>query len=261
MSMPLGLGTLFIQVVIFMPPLVIGYYFGFTEAGLFGVALKIILFCILIDRFLIKQLLPDLSEYWAENRSKLNKHIQRSLHWMIFTGSLFAIILNTGSDIFINFFFGEEYSDSSYLLKILALYLPFVFINSVFTYGLITFGQDVAYLRSGLRGGIAAFFILLIISSIGTLAWIAWAVILAETIILFFFYSEFQKFVRPDIITPFLRLIIPALILLLLPALGWISYSLSLALIPALYTIIVFLLRGIDTHDVFWIRMMLFKEE
>ncbi len=260
-ALPLGLGTFFIQVVIFMPPLVIGYYFGFREAGLFGVAIKIILFCILIDRFLIKQLLPNISELWDENHTKLKKHIQRSLHWMIFTGCLFALILNTGAEFFIHFFFGDAYHDSSLLLRILSFYLPLAFINSLFTYGLISFKQDLSYLRSGLKGGIAAFFILLIISSIGSLEWVAWAVVLSEAVILIFFYTEFHKYIQPDFITPILRLIGPALIFLFLPIAGWITYPLSLTLLPMLYIFTVFLIRGMNTQDILWIRMMLFKEE
>lgn len=258
-GLPLGLGSLFSQVVIFMPPLVIGFYFGIREAGLYGVAFKIILLFIFIDRFLIKQLLPDISELWYDNRMKLKKNLQKSLHWMLFTGCFFAIVLNAGSDFFIGMLFGEEYAESVRLLTILTMYLPIAFTNSIFTYGLISFNNDSAFLKSGLQGGIAAFFTILLVASIGTLSWVTWAVVIAELFILISFYSEFQKVMELDIFTPILKFLGISALTLILPLLGVITYPLTFILLPFLYILLVFLSRALDVNDLIWIRMKLFK--
>lgn len=258
-GLPLGLGSLFSQVVIFMPPLVIGFYFGIREAGLYGVAFKIILLFIIVDRFLIKQLLPDISELWYDNRTKLKKNLQKSLHWMLFTGCFFAIVLNAGSDFFIGMLFGEEYTESAQLLTILTMYLPIAFTNSIFTYGLISFNNDSAFLKCGLQGGIAAFFTILLVASIGTLSWVTWAVVIAELFILISFYNEFQKEMELDIFTPILKFLGLSALTLMLPFLGVITYPLTFILLPFLYILLVFLSRALDVNDLIWIRMKLFK--
>ncbi len=259
-ALPLGLGSLFSQVVIFMPPLVIGYYFGFREAGWFGVAFKIILLFILVDRFLIRLLLPDMAILWRDNRTKLKKNLQISLHWLLFSGSFFAIILHTGSEFFINVLFGNEFAESALLLTILTLYLPLVFLNSIFSYGLLTSDHDTAYLRSGLTGGIASFFIILLIASVGSLTWVTWAVVIAEAIVVLSFYLEFRRLADLEIFTPMIKLPGLAGLLLLLPVFGLITYPLSFLLIPLLYILLVFLTGGLRMNDLIWIKMKLFKE-
>jgi len=258
-GLPLGLGNLFSQIVIFMPPLVIGFYFGIREAGFYGVAFKIILLFIIIDRFLIKQLLPDISVLWYDNRTKLKKNLQKSLHWILFAGCFFAIVLNTGSDFFIGILFGSEYAESARLLTILTFYLPIAFTNSIFTYGLISFDNDSAFLKCGIQGGVAAFFTILLVASIGTLSWVAWAVVIAELFILISFYSEFKKEIELEIITPILKFIGLASVTLILPVLGLIGYPLSFILLPALYVVLVFLFGALSVNDLIWIRMKLFK--
>lgn len=259
-ALPLGLGSLFSQVVIFMPPLVIGFYFGFHEAGIFGVAFKIILLFFLIDRFLIRLLLPELTNLWDENRTRLKKDLQRSIHWMLFSGTFFALLLNTGSDFFINMLFGEKYNESAILLNILTLFLPLVFVNSIFSYGIISSGYDTAYLRGGITGGIAAFFIILLITSVGSLTWVAWSVIIAELFVLISFYTEVRKLVDIDILVPMIRIISIAGLLLLLPYYGLIYYPLSFLLLPLLYIILIFMTRSMTVNDLLWIKMKLFKE-
>jgi polysaccharide transporter, PST family len=260
-SLPLGLGSLFSQIVIFMPPLVIGYYFGFFEAGLFGVAFKIILLFIFIDRFLIRFLLPDLSNQWLDNKVKTKKNLQKSLHWLLFTGTLFALILSTGSEFFIDILFGEEFTSAAALLTVLTLFLPLIFINSLFSYGMITSGNDTAYLRSGLIGGISSFFIILLITSVGNMVWVTWSVIFAQVIVLISFYIEFRKIIVLEIFTPMIKLFGSALVLMLLPFFGLINYPVSFLVLPVLYILLVFLTGGLATNDLIWIKMKLFKEQ
>jgi O-antigen/teichoic acid export membrane protein len=260
-ALPLGLGSLFSQIVIFMPPLVIGFYFGFYEAGLFGVAFKIILLFIFIDRFLIRFLLPDLSNQWEENRVKTQKNLQKSLHWLLFTGTLFAVILSTGSEFFIDILFGEEFTDAVILLKILTLFLPLIFLNSLFSYGMITSGNDTAYLRSGLTGGVASFFIILLITSVGNMVWVVWSVVLAQAIVSISFYIEFRKLIVLDIFSPVVKIFGLAMALMFLPFIGLISYPLSFLLLPVFYLVLIFLSGGLSSGDLLWIKMKLFKEQ
>ncbi len=260
-SLPLGLGSLFSQIVIFMPPLVIGYYFGFFEAGLFGVAFKIILLFIFIDRFLIRFLLPDLTNQWQENKVKTKKNLQKSLHWLLFTGTFFAIILSTGSEFFIDILFGEQFTEAAKLLTILTLFLPLIFLNSLFSYAMITSGNDTAYLRSGLIGGIFSFFIILLITSVGNMVWVVWSVVLAQTIVTISFYIEFRRIIILELFSPVVKIFGLALLLMFLPFFNFISYPLSFLLLPLLYLVLIILSGGLNTSDLIWIRMKLFKEQ
>ena len=254
----LGSGTFFTQVVVLLPALVIGYFIGTTQAGWYGAAFKIILLVMLADRILITLLLPNLSRIWHEDRKKAQMHLQHVLRWVLFISCTAVLILYTSSDVIVELIFGEEYAVSSDLLSILCLFLPFTFLNSIYMFGLIAFGDDDAYLRSTIKGGVVAMFLILFLTYYGGLKWAAVAVVLSEMVITFSVYLEFRKHMYLKTQRPLLMFGLPMIILLFLPMSGYIVFPLSFLLLPALYIILVFVFRAIEKNDIRWIKNRLF---
>jgi O-antigen/teichoic acid export membrane protein len=254
----LGSGTFFTQVVVLLPALVIGYFTGTIQAGWYGAAFKIILLVMLADRILITLLLPNLSRIWHEDRKKAQMHLQHVLRWVLFISCTAVLVLYTSSDFIIEMIFGEEYAPSAGLLSILCLFLPFTFINSIYMFGLIAFGDDDAYLRSTIKGGVVAMFMILFFTYYGGLKWAAIAVVLSEMVITFSVYLEFRKHMYLKTQRPLLMFGLPMLALLIIPMAGYMTFPISFLLLPGLYIIAVFLFRAVNKDDIQWLKNRLF---
>jgi hypothetical protein len=99
-----------------------------------------------------------------------------------------------------------------------------------------------------------------LITSVGNMVWVAWAVVLAQAIVTISFYIEFRRIIILELFSPVVKIFGLALLLMILPFFELISYPLSFLVLPVLYLILIFLTRGLNTSDLIWIRMKLFKE-
>ncbi len=106
--------------------LIIGYYRGMYELGIYSVATKIILNLNLLPSIAVAALLPYLS-YQVYNKDKLYKIYRKILLMFIIVSFLLSTLILILAPLFINIFLGEKYMLSIPILKILVWAILFLF--------------------------------------------------------------------------------------------------------------------------------------
>jgi O-antigen/teichoic acid export membrane protein len=198
-SFYLGSGHFMAQSIILLPPIVIGFFYSDSDVGYYSVAFKLILVVMLADKMISTLLLANLSKLWTDRPEDIPQQLSIVARWMIFFGALGSIGLYFISSLLIPFLFGSGYSSSITMLKILCFFLPVTFLNSVYSYGLISFGKDRQFMRATLIGGIVAVVIMVAGGSTNFIHAAIASVILAEIIITFSVYAEFKKLMSLNI--------------------------------------------------------------
>ena len=253
-SFYLGSGHFMAQSIILMPPIIIGYFFSESDVGFYSVAFKLVLVVMLADKMISTLLLANLSKLWTERTKDVPEQLRIVARWMIFFGSLGSIGLYFMSPSVIPFLFGESYSPSVSLLKMLCFFLPLTFLNSVYSYGLISFGKDRQYMKSTLIGGSCAVGLMAIGGLTNIFSAMIVSVVLAELIITISVYAEFKKVVSLNI-GPFI--IILLIILAISITLG--SYIpihniLIMILVMGGFSLLLYVSGLIKSEDILWLK-------
>ena len=198
-SFYLGAGHFMAQSIILLPPILIGYFFSDSDVGFYSVAFKLVLVVMLADKMISILLLSNLSKLWTERPEDVPEQLSFVARWMIVFGSLGTIGLFFISPTIIPFLFGPDYEAAVYMLKILCFFLPVTFLNSVYSYGLISFGKDRRFMKSTLIGGIGAFVVMLVGGSFSVMYIMLASVVAAEILITLSVYAQFRQTMRLEI--------------------------------------------------------------
>jgi len=195
-SVYLGAGHFMAQSIILLPPIVIGYFFSESDVGYYSVAFKLILIVMLADKMINTLLLANLSKLRNERPDDVQPQLEITARWMIILGSLGTLILYFASGTIIPLLFGTDYGASIPMLQILSFILPATFLNSVYSYGLISFGEDQHYMKSTLLGGLGSIILMIVAGFMSVLELMLAAVVLSEVFITLSVYSRFKKTMR-----------------------------------------------------------------
>ena len=192
-SLLLGSGQFMAQTIILLPPIVIGYFISEADAGYFSAAFKLVLVVMMLDKLINVLLLSNLSRLWNENPSEVTGQLSFVARWMIVFGSIGALGLFFISPFAVPFLFGPEYQPSILILKFLCFFLPITFLNSVYSYGLISFGNDQRFMRSTFLGGSISVILITASALLFDLRAVLLAIVLSELVITFCVYQQFKK--------------------------------------------------------------------
>lgn len=250
----IGLGQLSAQVIQLLPPVLLGLFMSFELAGIYGVAFKVVLLAMMIDRVFVQLLIPNLSSYWVRSKSDTREKVSMIFRIVLCVGSVVALFTSLGSDQIILWIFGGEYHDSIILLKILSVFIGLTFLNSLFSFGLIATNHDTEFFKATLMGGSLSAILLIILTYVGNLKIVTLTVVISEMIILGFVYLQFKKVFPLNYIKPFLSVVSLSIViyvivqLLPLPAV----FKGALASIILILTMIKFNL--LSKNDIKWLK-------
>lgn len=253
-SFYLGAGHFFAQSVILLPPLIIGYFFSELQAGFYGAALKLILAAMLADHIINTLMLPNLTKLWNENRSEVQPQLMIISRWVLLIGAAGTLILALSAGQLIQFLFGEAYRPAATMLLMLSLLLPVTFLNSVYTFGLISFGRDRSFLLSTCFGAAGAAFVMIAAGIIGQVELVVASVVISEIWMTICMFYQFKKVVNLPIGGYTLALV---LILALLLAAGyWLVPSglVAAATAPLLLAVFLYIFGFLQPADFTWMK-------
>lgn len=253
-SFYLGAGHFMAQSIILLPPIAIGYFFSESDVGFYSVAFKLVLVVMLADKMISVLLLANLSKLWVERPEDVPGQLSTVARWMIVFGSFGAIGLFFISPAVIPFLFGPEYGDSIKMLKYLCFILPVTFLNSVYSYGLISFGQDERFLKSTLMGGTGAIFLMLAGGISSVMSVMLASVVTAEILITLSMYYQFKQTVQIDI-GRFALLITLLLTMCIVPIIFMpIHGSVMMIIAFAAFSILLYVTGLIPKGDIHWLK-------
>ncbi|WP_340103226.1 oligosaccharide flippase family protein [Rhodohalobacter sp. 8-1] len=253
-SFYLGAGHFMAQSIILLPPILIGFFFSEYDVGYYSVAFKLVLVVMLADKMINVLLLANLSKLWVERPEDVPGQLSIVARWMIVFGSLGSIILFFISSSIIPFLFGSEYGDSIIMLKYLCFILPVTFLNSVYSYGLISFGQDERFLKSTLMGGTGAMLLMLAGGASSLMSVMLASIVAAEILITVSMYYQFKQTVRLDV-TRFVFFGTPLLAISVLSGLFLPVHSLLMMMMSlTAFCLLIYGTGLIPTEDIHWLR-------
>ena len=130
-SLPFGILTAISFIYFNIDILLIRYFFESFEIGLYTVATKLILGIILIPATFSRTLFPYLSNLNAKSKSETKLLVRKSLFYNFLTGLGLALIVFFSASFIIRVFFGDAYSGSVVVLKILSFFIVVSSVNMV----------------------------------------------------------------------------------------------------------------------------------
>ncbi|NBC27153.1 MAG: oligosaccharide flippase family protein [Bacteroidetes bacterium] len=253
-SFYLGAGHFLAQSVILLPPLIIGSFFSELQVGFYGVALKLILAAMLVDHIINTLMLPNLTKLWNENRREVQPQLMIISRWVLLIGAAGTLILSLSAGQLIHGLFGDEYSRAAPMLIMLSLLLPVTFLNSVYTFGLISFGRDRSFLVSTCCGAAGAAFVMIAASLSGEVRVVVASVVISEIWMTICMFYQFKRVMDLPLGRYTLALV---LILALLLAAGyWLVPSGFIAAIiaPLLLAGFLYIFGLLQTADLTWMK-------
>ena len=183
-NLPVGWAMFLGQMVINLPPLVIGIFLTTTGAGQYNAAMKLIFLALILDRVVNAVFLPAVTRMIVRNRSEAEKLIDVGLRVLLVVGiaAMICGILLAPYAIF--GVFGGQYGEGVIVFQILLLYVVLTLLNSVVVGALVGAGGDRMYAGVITAGTIALVVFLLVLTPLFGIAGAAGAVVLGEAVTL-----------------------------------------------------------------------------
>jgi PST family polysaccharide transporter len=194
-STPVGLATIFNQVSLNLPPLVLGIVHTKSEVGFFSAGFKVISMFLIVERVFHYVFFPIITKQHTTTPEKLSKS------FTFLTKFLFAITIPVAfggyvlATSIIQFIFGAGYEGTIIMFRILLLYFVITPINTIFGYGLVAMDQERRFFKVI---SITAFINLILIVFLGINfkgAGAAAALFVSEVIGIVLMNRELRKFV------------------------------------------------------------------
>jgi len=254
-SLRIGIGTMLIQVINYLPPPLIGLLCSFSDAGIYGAATRIMTAAMIVDTIFATIFFSSLSKKWEHDKDRTRAGLNILLRLIIALGGLIALCIAALAHDVTLLLYGPAYAQAGTILAILSPFILFTMLNSLFAYGLIAIGNKRLFLRASLIGSF--FSILFIFTGIyffGNNGG-AMAVVLSELIFISLMHRQFKRFCDLPLFTP----------LVIGLTVGGGTYALthgllslrsfhSLSLMTPLYIILIFAARLIRMRDISFLR-------
>ncbi|WP_456365945.1 flippase [Thermococcus sp.] len=144
------------------PDRVVGWY----KAGYFFIQAAM-----LVPSVVVNTTMPSISRLWVEDRKTLRVLFNRAFQLLLVTGIVSALGLFVTASYLIRIFFGEEFSNSVVVLRILAWVLIPMFLNSLYGSLLNGIGRERTYTKvigaTALLNVVLNYFLILRMSYVG----------------------------------------------------------------------------------------------
>lgn len=195
-GVPVGAAIFVAQSVTNLPPLVIGYFSGTGDVGLFSSAMKLVFLMMLVDRVLNALFLPAATRYFSFQKVEVPTLVDITLRVVLLlvvpVGVCGAILSN---EIVLTVF-GGEYFGASQSLQVLMAFFILTVMNSVFVCVLVASGNERRYTKMVMAGSA----ILCVATIVGTASYgalgAAWGVVFGELVTTLMMGREVLKVVR-----------------------------------------------------------------
>ncbi len=245
----IGIGSIFAQVILVVPPLAVGYFASTSDVGYFGAAMKIAMLGLAADRIFGALFLPKISAWWASRPEGITQRLQQLLKVVIPVGAGLCLLLAVFSEALVTLFFTEDYAPSAPVLFILSGVTALALVNSVFTLTLIATSNERIYFISMFFGSIIATGMILAGSQLYGLTGTAIGTVLGETVIVFCVAIAFRQRFRVAFLRPLILSLLSAglvgYVFLQLPPLP--LYGLPIVLLC--YLLIIFTSKQLTVDD------------
>jgi O-antigen/teichoic acid export membrane protein len=255
---PTGAAIFFGQMVFNLPPLVVGYFMGTYETGLYSVATKLVFLLLVSDRALNAVLLPALTRLLADRPDDVPHLLTLMLKLIWLVGvpvALCGILLAPAA---ISVVFGEAYAASAIVTQVLLMYVGLTLMSSIAVCTLLATRNEGAYVRSIIAGSAVLTIAVVILTPFWGVLGAAVGVTVGEGVSVFLLARQ-ALLVQPQVKSGLsLRGILVLVPLILAAVLSYaISPLIAVGALLVLWAILMVLTQAIDVHDRARLRALL----
>ncbi|MBN1980237.1 MAG: oligosaccharide flippase family protein [Chitinivibrionales bacterium] len=193
-SFPVGLGAIFTQVSLILPPLLLGAWLGPASSGYFGTAIRLVVALMIFDRIFSTLFMSSLPKLWELDRVKTQIAVKHLFHGTLAISSCISLAVSLNAGIIINLIFGPEYEKSAAILSIAIWFVTLTMINSIVAFGLLCISDSKRYLNAAIKS--FSINCVILVSSIYFFSEIGAAVslVVCEIVSLLFFNHEARSY-------------------------------------------------------------------
>jgi len=249
-AIPVGLATIFNQIALNLPLIILGVFHPKSEVGLFSAGFKIVVLLLIIERISYYLIFPITSRQFIHTPERLAKTFDIITH-LLFT---ITIPISLGGVILapklVNFVYGPGYEGAILPLRILLLYFLVAPINTIFGYGLVSIDQQRRFFRVILYTAIINLILIIILGinfkSPGT----ATALFISELVGILLMNRELKKFIKFETMKNLPKPILASIFMGIVLA-GVNSWNIIIQVILGIfgYVIILYLIKGFIGKD------------
>lgn len=131
-SFKIGISSILLVLYFKVDLYLLSLFTNSTKVGYYGLSYKIFENILMLWGFFMATIYPLLSKYYIENRQLFYKTLKYTKYLSIISGLIILVISYILSNLIINFISGNSYRESSEVLKIISIAIPFLFINNVY---------------------------------------------------------------------------------------------------------------------------------
>ncbi|QYA24394.1 flippase [Gramella sp. MT6] len=154
LTWPFGLGSLFHLIYFQSDIILLRYLYGSSEAGIYSVAFTVITASLLLPSVIYQKfLLPKLHRWSHQNLDLFHRVYKKGNLLMLIMGSFAMAVVFLSADGLIHYLFGKTYTEAVFLLKILSLNIPILFVAS--SVGSVLVTQEHMSLKVKIMGVVA----------------------------------------------------------------------------------------------------------
>jgi O-antigen/teichoic acid export membrane protein len=251
----LSIASMLTQVNINIPVIAIGLFLSPTDVGIFSAASKLVFFLLITDKLFYSIYFPVVTRIYTQSSDNFNAVIsfvvRISLALILPVGVCCVFLAN---DI-VKLVFGNSYSESAQVLKLLIWYFCVTILNSIVGYALVAIKKEEIFSKIVIYSTpiyLAAIFILTIYWGING---VAVAVVLYELVLLSLFKYNISKSVNLPLFNYILK-VIPALAVLtgVLVVLHPVNILLSFIIGFMMYFLATYSLKVVTKSDLIYLK-------
>ena len=254
-SLPVGAAAIISQAVFNLPVILLGVFATAFDIGNFSAASKLIFFLLAIDRGVYILFYPLVARSFAATPAEVGNQVSRILNYMLIA----TLPICTGGIVLarplVTLVFGSQYEDSVILLQILVFYFLFTILNSIFAFVVIAAGKEKRYSAVIVAVSSVLFVSLIPLTYYWKAPGASCGMVAGEFVMMILMYRQCRQSISGKLalnpVKPAVCSAIMGVILLSLPHAG------LFLLIPtgvAIYSISIFLLKGVGKDDILFLR-------
>jgi O-antigen/teichoic acid export membrane protein len=233
-----------------LPPLVVGYFLGTHDAGLYGAATKLIFLLLMGDRVLNAVLLPALTRLLTERPDEVPRVLTLivKLIWLVgIPVALCGVLLSPGA---IELVFGGAYERAAAVTQVLFLYVGLTLLNSIAVCTIVATKNEGAYARRMIAGSAVLAIAVIVLTPFFGVVGAAVGATVGEAVTLVLMAKKavsFQPLVRSGLTWRGMIVLVPVLVT------GWIARPLptgvAVVAVLGVWGILMVLTQVVDTND------------
>ncbi|MFZ2410000.1 MAG: flippase, partial [Candidatus Methanoperedens sp.] len=258
-ALPLGISLILVQMIYYIDTVVLGFIRTEVEIGYYNAAYKIIIFCVGIAGNFFESIFPLMSRTYYSDRKQFRTIQTFNVRLMMATSIPLVVGGTLLSSEIIATIYGDQYSGSVAVFKLLIWVPAIIYMNTVYAWGLWAMDRHPLYLK------IVAFQLTInIVSNVIFIPYwgiygAAWATILSELSGFPLYYLYFSREIQLPIlasfaIKPLLASLVMAGLLWLLKGISCLSIYMIIFIGIITYIISMLLLKGINKNEFKQIR-------